>query len=387
MRARRTMIKAGLGIAAILFMASSAIVASGQGSLPKNVIDAKESVVYVFSWIDGTVDLYWADTGWVSQEICFPYTAASGFFVDKEGEGYVVTAAHVIEHDEEDVLLTAIEALVFYEWWDWGYEEYDYDEFELAYLLLLLEKSENDELQIEVDTVDYVYHHMLDEPYPVKKVFFKGDPEAGLDIAILKIDVSDAPSTTFSKRMEPEEGQAVYAIGYSGQDIALEFVNALVELVDDPRLRPSSLQELIRMAEDEVLESIEFQGPSIAAGYAGTPTRNDPSGVWRFHGSVGPGLSGGLVVDTGGNCVGMMIRGVDEDRGYFVPRKYLDQARNQVGFDIAVPRSTWDAIWEQRLHILYAVIAAVVIGAVFWVVERTLRRRRRKGIEEIEEEE
>jgi len=385
MKARETIIKIGLAIAAVLLIATSAVVASAQGSLPKNAINAKESVVYVFSWIDGTIDLYWEDTGWESIEICFPYTAASGFFADKEGEGYVFTAAHVIEHDEEDVLLAALDALVLSEWWDWGYEQFDYEEFELAYWMVLLEKAENDELELEVDTVDYVYHPMLDEPYPVKKVFYEGDPE-GLDVAILKIDVSGAPSTTFSKATEPEEGQAVYTIGYSAEDIGSKFVNALLELADDPRLRPYTFLELIRMAEEKVIESIESEGPSIEAGYVGTPSRDDPSGVWRFHGSVHPGHSGGLVVDKSGNCVGMMIRGSEEDRGYFVPRKYLDQARNQVGFDIAVHRTTWDAIWEQRLHITYAVIAAMVVGAAFWGVERTLRRRRREAIKTEEEE-
>ena len=75
-----------------------------------------------------------------------------------------------------------------------------------------------------------MYYHKYDESYPVQDVLFAGDPGTGLDIAVLKIDVTDAPSIAFCKDMEPKEGIPIYAIGYLGIDMDAEFVNAMQKI-------------------------------------------------------------------------------------------------------------------------------------------------------------
>lgn len=343
---------------------------STSAQYPKEVLDAKESVVYIFTWVDGTIEIYFNETGWVTEDIAYPFTSATGFFVNDEG--YVMTTAHDIEHDEVDLQLAAVDAYILSNWWEWGYKEFDYDEFELAYYEIILEKLEKGEFNVYADEVNYVYWYKEDEHHRVQRV----DPESDLDIAILKIEVSDVSSLTF-KDVEAKEGMKIYAIGYPEVDVDTEFFNAIERIVLDPMLRPDTFQELIRMAGEEMLKSFKDQGASVHGGELGTSTTIGTMTVYRFHGYSERGLSGGPIVDEEGYCTGMMAWASDKERGYFIPFKYLEQAANQASVDITIHKTIWEKIWEHRLHILYAIIVGIAIAAIEHVIKRRGRRHKR----------
>ncbi|NQE46039.1 hypothetical protein C5S31_08465 [ANME-1 cluster archaeon GoMg2] len=338
---------------------------------PKEVLDAKESVVYIFTWVDGTIEIYFNETGWVTEPIAFPFSSATGFLLNDDG--YVMTAAHAIEHDEVDLQLAAVDTYIVYDWLEWGYEEYSLDEFFEIYYEIVIEKLEKGEFYVYADAVNYVYWYKEDEPHRVQQVIYKGDPKSGLDIAILKIEVSDVPSLTF-KDVEVKEGMNIYAIGYPGVDVDTEFVNAVERIILDPMLRPDTFQELISMAGDEMLKKIRYQGASVHGGELGTSTTMGAMTVYRFHGYSGHGLSGGPIIDEEGYCTGMMAFASDKERGFFIPFKYLEQAANHAGVDISTHKTIWEGIVEHRLHILYAVIVGIAIAAI----EHVIKRRRRK---------
>jgi hypothetical protein len=333
----------------------------------KEVLDAKESVVYIFTWVDGTIEIYFNETGWVTEPIAFPFSSATGFFLNDEG--YVMTAAHAIEHDEVDLQLVAVDTYILSNWLEWGSEEYGLDEFFDIYYEIVIEQLEKGEFCVYADAVNYVYWYREDKHHRVQQVIYKGDPKSGLDIAILKIEVSDVPALTF-KNVEVNEGMNIYAIGYPGVEVDAEFVDAVEMIVLDPMLRPGSFQELIIMAGEEMLRTFKYQGASVHSGELGTSSTMGAMTVYRFHGYSGRGLSGGPIIDEEGYCTGMMAFASDKERGYFIPFKYLEQAANHAGVDLSTHKTLWEGIVEHRLHILYAVIVGIAIAAIEHVIKR-----------------
>ena len=103
--------------------------------------------------------------------------------------------------------------------------------------------------------------------------------------------------------------------------------------MEDPRERPDSFSELMRRAEERMVECLRKEGPSIETGLLGSSTRFYDMDARRFYGTAWGGFSGGPVVDESGNCLGLLPWGSDGGRGWFIPAEHLNDASQQAGID------------------------------------------------------
>ncbi len=293
---------------------------------PQGVAAAEESVVEVMAWVDGRV----SGGGW-SFEARGPWGLASGFFANEDGD--VFTAAHAVEMTEEDLATAAIMYFIGGIWFeDEWYEEINFASFYYALYAEVWWMWLNDELTITAEEVDYIYRYGEEEPHMVRDIRFREDPDTGMDIAILETGLTDTPYIGLRQDI-PLEGSQAYVIGYAGIDIKSEFWQAMDDIMDDPRQRPVSFAELMRKAEERMLECLRREGPSIETGLLGSSTRIYGMDARRFHGPAWGGFSGGPVVDELGNCVGLLPWGYEGGRGWFIPAEHLDDASRQAGID------------------------------------------------------
>lgn len=332
------------------------IIPSTSAQYPRKVLDAKESTVYIFAWIEGTIDIYFNDTGWVTKNIMFPFKPASGFFINDNG--YVMTTAHTIEHNEVDLQLSAVRAYVLSQWWDWGYKNYKLDEFSKEYYFLILEKMKKGEFNASANKVDYyVYWYKEDEPHKARIIPIGGAEK--YEAAILKIEVSDTPFITLND-IEAKEETRIYTIGYAAEDVDRELSNAVEKLMD-PLLRPSTFQEFIKIANKEMLKSFENKGPSVQGGELSTITTIGTMDVYRYNGYAGDEFSGAPIISKDGDFIGMMWLRSTDNRGYIIPYKFLKLAADEGGVVFPLPEES-PPKWIRE--ILYAIIAAIIIAYI-----------------------
>jgi len=304
---------------------------------------AKESVVAVIPWIDGTVS---GGAGWSfditnssgpwSFDVRGPLGVASGFFINEDGD--VFTAAHVVDLPDEDLAEAAIMYFLGGIWFEdkWYEEGIDFDSFYRNFYGWAWWLVQNDELTATAREVDYVYRFGDEEPVMVRDIRFWEDPDTGMDIAILATGMTDTPYIGLSDAAPPE-GSQVYAIGYAGIDTSHELWQAFDDIMEDPRERPSTFDELMRKSEERMMEALKRQGPSVEAGLLGDSTRIGEVQYRRFHGTIWGGYSGGPVVDEFGNVLGLTALYMGEGggaRAWFIPSSYLDSASRRAGINI-----------------------------------------------------
>lgn len=309
----------------LLLMLLPSLAFGAETQYPQGVAAAKESVVQVTAWIDGRV----SGAGW-SFEARGPWVLGSGFFANEDGD--VFTAAHVVELADEDLaeasILYFLGGIWFEEKW---YEEIDFGsfynyEYGWAWGLWF-----DDELTVTAEEVDYVYRYGDEESHMVQDIRFREEPETGMDIAILETGLSDTPYIGLRGDVPPEGTQA-YVIGYAGIDLQAEFWQAMDTIMQDPRERPDSFSELMRKAEEKMVEGLRREGPSIETGLLGSSTRFYDMDARRFYGTAWGGFSGGPVVDELGNCLGLLPWGTG-GRGWFIPAEHLNDASQQAGIN------------------------------------------------------
>jgi hypothetical protein len=256
---------------------------------------------------------------------------ASGFFANEDGD--VFTAAHAVNMSDEDQAEAAIMYFLGGIWFkDKWYEDIDFGSFYNYYYWWAWGLWFDDELTITAEEVDYIYRSGDEEPHMVKDIRFREEPETGMDIAILETGLSDTPYIGLREDI-PLEGSQAYVIGYAGIDLFTEFWQAMDEIMEDPRERPDSFSELMRRAEERMVECLKKEGPSIETGLLGSSTRIYDMDARRFYGTAWGGFSGGPVVDESGNCLGLLPWGSDGGRGWFIPAEHLNDASQQARID------------------------------------------------------
>jgi hypothetical protein len=293
---------------------------------PQGVAAAKDSTVQVTAWIDGTVNGEGR-----SFEARGPVQLGSGFFANENGD--VFTAAHVVNLSDEQLAEAAIMYYIGGIWFEekW-YEKVDFTTFYNYYYSWAWGLWLDDELKVTATEADYVYRYGDEESHMVQSIRFREDPESGMDIAILETGLSDTPYIGLREDIPPEGTQAC-VIGYAGIDLLTEFWQAMDEIMKDPRERPDSFSELMRKAEERMVEGLRSEGPSIETGLLGSSTKIYDMDARRFHGTAWGGFSGGPVVDESGNCLGLLPWGSDGGRGWFIPAEHLNDASQQAGID------------------------------------------------------
>jgi len=315
-------------VLALLLVLSPSIAFGTETQYPQGVSAAKDSVVEVMAWIDGTVSGK-VDGWWRTFDARGGVTIASGFFVNEDGD--VMTAAHAVNLSDRDLAEAAIMYFLGGLWYeDEWYEKIDFGTFYSAFYWEIWWMWVDDELRVTAREVDYVYRRGDKEPHMVQDIRFREDPETGMDIAILTTGLTDTPYIGL-KDASPPEGSRAYVIGYAGIDILSEYWQAMDDIMKDPRERPDTFHELMRKAEDRMLECLRKEGPSVETGLLGSTTRIYNMDARRFHGPAWGGFSGGPVLDEFGNCIGLLPWGYEEGRGYFIPSKHLDEASRRAG--------------------------------------------------------
>jgi len=324
-------------VLSLLLVLSPAIAFGAETQYPQGVPAAKESVVEVIAWIDGTVS---GGAGWsIDARSRGPWSFdargavqfCSGFFVNEDGD--VMTAAHAVDLSDRLLAEGAIMYFLGGIWYeDEWYEELDFGTFYNYLYWWAWELWLDDELEVTAREVDYVYRLGDDEAHIVQDIRFREDPETGMDIAILTTGLTDTPYIEL-KDATPPEGSQAYVIGYAGIDIIMEYWQAMDDIMEDPRERPDTFRELMRKAEDRMLECLRKEGPSVEVGLLGSTTRIYGMDARRFHGTTWGGFSGGPIVDEFGNCLGLLPWGAGDSRGYFIPSKDLNDASRQAGIN------------------------------------------------------
>jgi len=304
---------------------------------PQGVAAAKESTVQVTAWIDGTVS---GGAGWSidarssgpwSFDARGPWMLGSGFFANEDGD--VFTAAHVVDLADEELVDGAIMYFLGGIWFeDKWYEELNFETFYNYLYWWAWELWLDDELTITAEEADYVHRLGDEEPHMVEDIRFREDPDTGMDIAILATGLTDTPYIGLKKAAPPEGSQA-YVIGYASIDLMVEFWQAMDDIMEDPRERPDTFDELMRKAEERMLECLRKEGPSVEVGLLGSSTRMYNMDARRFHGTTWGGFSGGPIVDELGNCLGLLPWGAGDSRGYFIPSEHLNDASRGVGIN------------------------------------------------------
>jgi|GEM_PF-3604160 len=325
-KGKRIMVSISL-ILVLLLVLSPSFAFGAESQYPQGVAAAEESTVQVTAWIDGKVSGW----GW-SFEARGPWGWGSGFFANEDGD--VFTAAHCVDMTDEDLAEGAIMYFLGGIWFEeeW-YEDVDFGSFYSYYYWSTWWAWVEGDLTITAEEVDYIYRAGEEEPHMVRDIRFWEDPDTGMDIAILETGLSDTPYIGLREDI-PLEGSQAYVIGYAGIDLTLEFWQAMDDIMEDPRERPDSFSELMRKAEERMLECMKREGPSIETGLLGSSTRIYGMDARRFHGTAWGGFSGGPVVDEFGNCLGLLPWGQGDSRGYFIPAEHLDEASRRAGIDI-----------------------------------------------------
>ncbi len=310
----------------LLLMLSPSFAFGAETQYPQGVAAAKDCTVEVTAWIDGRVNGW----GW-SFEARGPWGLGSGFFANEDGD--VFTAAHCVNMSDEELVEGAIMYFLGGIWFEeeW-YEEVDFGSFYNYYYWSAWWSWVNDELTITAEEVDYIYRSGDEEPCMVRDIQFWEHPETGMDIAILSTGLSDTPYIGLREDV-PLEGSQAYVIGYAGIDLMTEFQQAMDEIMEDPRQRPDSFSELMRRAEERMLECLKKEGPSIETGLLGSTTKIYNMDARRFYGAAWRGFSGGPVVDELGNCLGLIPWAVEGGRGWFIPAEHLNDASRQAGIN------------------------------------------------------
>ena len=309
----------------LLLMLLPSLAFGAETQYPQGVAAAKDSTVEVTAWIDGTVS-----GGGRSFEARGPVQLGSGFFANEDGD--VFTAAHVVNLSDEDLAQAAIMYYIGGIWFEekW-YEKIDFGSFYNYNYSWAWWMWVNDELTVNATEADYVYRYGDEESHMVQNIRFREDPASGMDIAILETGLSNTPYIGLREDVPPEGTQA-YVIGYAGIDLLTEFWQAMDTIMQDPRERPDSFSELMREAEERMVEGLRREGPSIETGLLGSSTKIYDMDARRFYGTTWGGFSGGPVVDEEGTCLGLLPWG-EGGRGWFIPAEHLNDASQQAGID------------------------------------------------------
>jgi serine protease Do len=251
---------------------------------------------------------YIFSTGNIYTEQSSTASVGTGFIVTPDG--YLVTNAHVVETDEDELYLNfALTALENYavegtnsfvaEMRTLGYQmtQEEIDGMLNAFYYILASQLEIDNLQTE-------YICYLGNVTPGSDVTAKGvrldlrkmgEPMPGKDVAILKLDKSNLPTVKIGDDSKLRTGDKVYAMGYPAVATLYEALN-VAQAIQEPTLTQGIISARKEMAGGWAILQTDA---AIHGGNSGGPLFNEAGEV------IGINTFGMLDLSSGAHVAGM----------------------------------------------------------------------------------
>ncbi|MDI9482326.1 MAG: trypsin-like peptidase domain-containing protein [Bacillota bacterium] len=256
----------------------------------------------------GNMEYYAFSTGNVFSETTSTASVGTGFIVTPDG--YMVTNAHVVHTDEEDLYMQfAMTALNEYavtaaesfaaEMRRLGYQmtQEEWEGIANAFYGLLAQS-------MEVNNLKTSYICYMGNVTPGSDVSAKGvqldlrkigEPIPGKDIAILKMDKTNLPTVTIGDDTQLRTGDRVYAMGYPAVATLTEALN-VAQAIQEPTLTQGIISAKKEMAGGW---SILQTDAAIHAGNSGGPLFNEAGevigintfGMLESGGGMAPGMN------------------------------------------------------------------------------------------------
>ena len=256
----------------------------------------------------GNMEYYAFSTGNVFPETTSTASVGTGFIVTPDG--YMVTNAHVVHTDEEDLYMQfAMTALNEYavtaaesfaaEMRRLGYQmtQEEWEGIANAFYGLLAQS-------MEVNNLKTSYICYMGNVTPGSDVSAKGvqldlrkigEPIPGKDIAILKMDKTNLPTVTIGDDTQLRTGDRVYAMGYPAVATLTEALN-VAQAIQEPTLTQGIISAKKEMAGGW---SILQTDAAIHAGNSGGPLFNEAGevigintfGMLESGGGMAPGMN------------------------------------------------------------------------------------------------
>lgn len=252
---------------------------------------------------------YAFSTGNAQTDSASTATIGTGFIVTPDG--YLVTNAHVVYTDEEDLYMQfAMAALEEYaisgaeefaaEMRRNGYEmtKEEFDGIAGAFYYLLAHSMEIKNLKTSY--LCYMGNVTPGSDVSAKGVLLDlrkiGEPIPGKDVAILKMDKTNLPTVTLGDDTQIRTGDRVYAMGYPGV---------------------ATLDEALNVAQ-------AIQEPTLTQGIISA--KKEMAGGWSIlqtDAAIHNGNSGGPLFNKAGEVIGINTFGMLDDTGGMVPGMYF----------------------------------------------------------------
>jgi len=275
-----------------------------EGSIP-NTEEAMYSAMVQL--MIGNMEYYAFSTGNVFTETSSTAAVGTGFIVTPDG--YLVTNAHVVHTDEEDLYMQfAMTALNEYaitaadsfaaEMRRLGYQmtQEEWDGIANAFYRLLMQSMEVNNLQTKY--ICYMGNVTPGSDVSAKGIYLDlrkiGEPIPGKDIAILKIDKTNLPTVRLGDDTQLRTGDRVYAMGYPAVATLTEALN-VAQAIQEPTLTQGLISAKKEMAGGW---SILQTDAAIHAGNSGGPLFNEAGEVIGIN-------TFGMLEQGGGTAPGM----------------------------------------------------------------------------------
>ena len=273
------------------------------------IANTNEAVYQAMVWLMiNNMEYYAFSTGNAYTEQMSPAAVGTGFIVTPDG--YLVTNAHVVNTDEEELYLSfAMSSLEGYatqaadqmtaELRREGYEvsQEEWDGLANAFYRLLTQS-------MSIDNLQTTYQCFIGNVTPGSDVSTKGmrldlrkmgEPIPGKDVAILKMEGSDFPTVTLGDDTTLKTGDRVYAMGYPAVATLSETLN-VAQAIQEPTLTQGIISARKEMSGGW---SILQTDAAIHGGNSGGPLFNEAGEV------VGINTFGMIDSSSGAQVAGM----------------------------------------------------------------------------------
>jgi len=273
------------------------------------IANTNEAVYQAMVWLMiNNMEYYAFSTGNAYTEQMSTAAVGTGFIVTPDG--YLVTNAHVVNTDEEELYLSfAMSSLEDYatqaadqmteELRREGYEtsQEEWDGLANAFYRLLTQS-------MSVDNLNTTYQCFIGNVSPGSDVSTKGmkldlrkmgEPIPGKDVAILKMEASNLPTVTLGDDAALKTGDRVYAMGYPAVATLTETLN-VAQAIQEPTLTQGIVSARKEMSGGW---SILQTDAAIHGGNSGGPLFNEAGEV------VGINTFGMIDSSSGAQVAGM----------------------------------------------------------------------------------
>ena len=275
-----------------------------EGSIP-NTEEAMYSAMVQL--MIGNMEYYAFSTGNVFTETTSTAVVGTGFIVTPDG--YMVTNAHVVHTDEEDLYMQfAMTALNEYaitaadsftaEMRRLGHQmtQEEWDGIANAFYRLLTQSMEVNNLQTSY--ICFMGNVTPGSDVSAKGIYLDlrkiGEPIPGKDVAILKMDKTNLPTVALGDDTQLRTGDRVYAMGYPAVATLTEALN-VAQAIQEPTLTQGLISAKKEMAGGW---SILQTDAAIHAGNSGGPLFNEAGEVIGIN-------TFGMLEQGGGTAPGM----------------------------------------------------------------------------------